>query len=264
MLEQYSTAQVAEFLGWPQSRVYRYVKDGLVNPDRAGRGYAFAFRDLVVLRAADQLIRLAVSPRRVRQTLNRLAANLDAARPLSTVNVGLAGNRIVSREGAMAWEVDSGQAVLDLGDPPPATASQITPRLPDSDDLYHAALEVEEKDAARAIALYQQAIEADESHPDAYINLGRLKQRSGDLAAARAQYAKALRRDPDSPLARFNLATALEEGGDLDAAEKAYLAALEVPHPVPETHLNLARIYSTRGDLQRVIRHLRVIKFWQN
>ncbi|MDJ0655624.1 MAG: tetratricopeptide repeat protein [Xanthomonadales bacterium] len=260
-MARYTPADVARMLEWPRSRLYDYIRDGLVQPERQGRHYYFNFQDLVVLRAARELIRSQVPSRRVKKALALLRGRLDG-KPLSAVRLHLAGGQVLVREGDWLWEPETGQGQFNFE--PSGSAETVagpadSAPAGDSADHYNQGLDLEEHDPESAIAAYRQAIDMDDGHADAHINLGRLLQQRGQYQQARDHYQQALAIDPVNAIARFNLGTVLEDLGDLDAAMDAYRQA--TGH-LADAHLNLARLYAASGDQQRALRHLKEVHFW--
>lgn len=257
----YSSADVCQLLQWPASRLYGYVKDGLVQPERVAGAYQFTFNDLVVLRAANQLLEHNLPARRVRKVLRMLVVRLASNRPLSTVGLAAVGDAVAVREDGLLWEVESGQAQINF-DVPAVTVALVTPGQAanhDDVDCYDAALELEADDPEAATGLYLKAIEADDRHADAHINVGRLEQQAGRLEAAREHYERALELEPDNALAHFNMGTLME---DLEMVQQAELHYLQATGKVADAHLNLARLYASWGDTRKAIRHLRTVRFW--
>ena len=76
-------------------------------------------------------MRERVPPRRVASALRKLRARLPDARPLTGVQLGAEDQRVVAREGAARWQVDSGQVLLDFergGAPADGAARRPSPR----------------------------------------------------------------------------------------------------------------------------------------
>ena len=111
----YTTRHVAEILGLPEERVRAFAREGLLEPQRGrGNAYRFSFQDIVLLRAARDLIDRDVPPRRVHSALRRLRAQLPVGRPLSAVRVSAAGERVIVRDESAAWDPETGQVSLDF------------------------------------------------------------------------------------------------------------------------------------------------------
>src|SRR5262249_30946568 len=111
----YGTRDVARVLGFSPSQIRSFVRAGLVKPrrDPAGR-YRFSFPDLVLLRAARGLAEARIPQRKIRRALRKLARERPLDQGLSDLAFAAEGNRIVVRDGAAAWEPQSGQTLLEF------------------------------------------------------------------------------------------------------------------------------------------------------
>ena len=263
----YTTRQVAEILGLTEERVRSFARAGLLHPERArGNALRFTFQDIVLLRAARDLLEQDVPPRRVRAALLSLRAQLPQGRPLSAVRVSAAGERVVVRDHDTQWEPETGQVALDfsVGE----LAVRVEPFAPDvaaadaddaelsADDWYDVALDLEAVSADKARAAYRRAIALDPGHAEAHLNLGRILHEAGDLAGAESHYRQACAAHPESALAAFNLGVALEDRGEPREAMAAYRRALELDGENAEAHFNLGRLCEALGDKRGALQHL--------
>lgn len=254
----YSTQEVSELLAWPTPRIHNFVRSGLVQPEKNRRRYIFSFRDLVVLRAAKELIDGGLSTRKVKRAMAAVAHLLPDGRPLSTVRVSKTGKHVVVREGELCWEAESGQGhmLFEVSEQHPEELP-LSNKYKESDEWYDRAIDLEHNAPAEAMRAYSKAIELDSNQADAHINLGRLLQETGRLAEAEGHYRRALTCAPDNAVAAFNLGTVLEDQGRETAALEAYNAALP---DLADAHHNLARLYEKLGWRKDAIRHLRAFQ----
>ena len=263
----YSAQDVARMLGLPPGRLRAYVRSGVLAPERGENGeLRFSFRDLLLLRTAEGLVRERVPPRRVASALRKLRATLPEAQPLTGVQLGAEGQRVVAREGTARWQVDSGQVLLDFdrvacrteegaalppladlparrtGGPAPAALAVVArdaaePTLSpvalkgdvaalSIEELYEIGCDLEEADPAQAEASYAAVLARAPRHADAHINLGRLLHERGDLEGAEGHYRQALAGRPDDPTATFNLGVALEDQEYVAEAIEVYERAI--------------------------------------
>jgi tetratricopeptide (TPR) repeat protein len=284
----YTAQDVARMLGLPPARLRAYVRSGVLSPDRGERGeLRFSFQDLLLLRTAEGLVRDRVPPRHVTSALRKLRRRLPDARPITGVQLGAEGERVVAREGAARWQVDSGQVLLDfegrarLADAPdgplPAMAELPLRRAADgadvpaaaatsdvvplsTEELYEVGCDLEETDPSHAEASYRQVLSRAPRHADAHINLGRLLHERGDFARAEDHYRRALNERPDDPTATFNLGVALEDQGRVDDALEAYERSVALNPQNADAHYNAARLYEKGGDYGASLRHLRAYR----
>jgi tetratricopeptide (TPR) repeat protein len=263
-----STAEVARILGLAPARIRELVRSGLCRPARRGRGLRFGFQDVVVLRAAHELIGKRVPAARVRRALARLARELPEDRPVSGLRIFADGRNVAVRDGATAWQPETGQVLLDfdvaeLADK--VAAIRDAPRAQEArrDRARHEldrAIELEDDDARAAERAYARALELDPDLVDAYVNLGRLAHEAGDPREALRLYAQALQRAPDDALIHFNMAVALEDTQGTSPAVSHYRRALELDPSFADAHYNLAGLYEQLGRETDALRHYHAYK----
>jgi tetratricopeptide (TPR) repeat protein len=271
-MKGYSTRDVAEVVDLPASTILSWVRAGLLLPSRGlGNAFVFSFQDVVLLRAARELLDAEVPMRRVKHALQTLREQLPAGRPLSAVHFTAVGERIVARDADTLWEPASGQIILDVSGA--GTGESVTridgreaatgragePEDPSeltADDWYDRALELEVAAPERAKEAYRRAIEADPDHGEAHLNLGRLLHEEGEVALAEAHYRSALATDPASARAFYNLGVALEDQGRRAGAIQAYESALSLDPGLAVAHFNLSRLFEAQGRPADALSHL--------
>jgi tetratricopeptide (TPR) repeat protein len=265
----YTTRQVAEILGLTEERVRSFARAGLLDSARGPRNeLRFSFQDIVLLRAARELLDQNVPARRVRAALLSLRVQLPQGRPLSAVRVSADGERVVVRDQDTAWEPETGQVALDFS--VRELASRVEPFAPDAgvaaqaaaddeqsaDDWYDVALDLEAVSIEKALAAYRRAIALDPGHAEAHLNLGRLLHERGDLEGAESHYRQACAAQPENALAAFNLGVALEDRGAARDAVATYRRALKLDPALAAAHFNLGRLCEAAGDKAGALQHL--------
>lgn len=266
-----STAEVARILGLPESRIRSIVRAGLCRPGRRGRAYAFRFQDLVVLRAARELLEHRVPMVRVRRALAALARELPPERSLAGLRIRADGRQVVVAERGTTWQPETGQLLLDFALDPLAErvarlereeeAAPVAPvRSADAERAFHRALELDDEDPERAIAAYRRAVALDAAFVDAWVNLGRLLHERGQASEAVRVYHRALALAPDDPVVHFNLALALEDAKGAEPALAHYRRALELDPDFADAHYNLAGLHEQLGRKAEALRHYRDYK----
>jgi tetratricopeptide (TPR) repeat protein len=265
----WSVRDVSQMLGLSPAQIRSFAARGLVDPDRGVRGeLRFGFRDLILLRTANELTAARVPARRLKRVLERLREQLPEGRELTGVRITADGERVTVCDGSSVWNPESGQALFDFSVSDVATkaapymietAREARQRSDgvSADDWYELACEVEPDSADEAVAAYRKAIEIDPSHADAHVNLGRLLHERGKAAAAETHYRAALAIDGEHPVAAFNLGVALEDQGRTREAIGAYLRAIELEPENADAHYNLAGLYERRGEKAAALRHLK-------
>jgi tetratricopeptide (TPR) repeat protein len=263
-----STAEVARILGLAPARIRALVRSGLCRPTRGARGHAFRFQDVVVLRAAHELMGQRVPAARVRRALARLARELPEDRPVSGLRIFADGRHVAVRDRGTSWQPETGQVLLDfdveeladkvaeIRDAPRARQE----RSAQARQQLDRALELEDDDARAAARAYARALELDSDLVDAYVNLGRLAHEAGDPREALRLYAQALARDPDDALIHFNMAVALEDTQGTSPAVSHYRRALELDPSFADAHYNLAGLYEQLGRETDALRHYHAYK----
>jgi tetratricopeptide (TPR) repeat protein len=287
-----STAEAARILGMREARIRELVRGGLCRPARRGRRYALSFQDLVVLRAARDLLAQQVPVARVRRALAALRAELPDDRPLSGLRVVADGRHVAVCAGGAAWQPETGQRLLGLGagfevdalaarvaalehgELRPSTAGpgadgagagaedapQPAGRAAEAAGHFRTGLELDGEDDVAAIAAYRRAVALDPGLVDAWVNLGRLVHEGGDAREAARLYREALARAPEDPVVHFNLALALEDVKGAEAAAAHYERALELDPGFADAHYNLAGLYEQLGRGRDALRHYRAYK----
>lgn len=250
------------------AQVRSFVRSGFLEPARGPRReYRFRFQDLVVLRAARELVAQKVPSRRLRRVLRDLRSQLPRGRSLAELRISFEGGAFVVRSGGEAWEPESGQRLLDFEVAElAARAAPLAPALVEragdpetlsADDWYELGFELEASSIDQAMGAYRRSLEADQAHPDSHLNLGRLLHEEGEPQTAFRHYQAALSARPEDATAAFNLGVAHQDLGKADEAKSCYRAALELEPDLADAHFNLAVLLEQEGDSAATIRHLK-------
>jgi tetratricopeptide (TPR) repeat protein len=267
----YAARDVARLLGMTAAQLQAYVRAGCIEPRRDAVGEPrYSFQDLVLLRTARALTR-DLPPRRVYRALRELRHQLPRGRAITGVRLSATGDTVVVHDGAVAWEPESGQALLDFDmaefaarvEPLArrnAAAAEAAEAELDAEDWYGVACDLEPFDDAGARRAYARALEADPAHVDARLNLGRMLHEAGDVKAAESHYRRALDHGGDHPTAWFNLAVALEDLGRPVDALDAYEHALAADPLFADAHYNMATLCEKLGDFHAALRHLQIFR----
>lgn len=255
-------------IGLKPAQIRSFVRSGFLEPKRGNRReYRFRFQDLVVLRAARGLAAERVPSRRLRRVLRDLREQLPRGRSLAELRISFEAGNIVVRSGGEAWEPESGQRLLDFEVAElAAKAALLAPALVEragdpetltAEDWYELGFELEASSIDQACSAYKRALDADDEHVDAHLNLGRLLHEEGDAKAAFAHYQTALTVRPEDATAAFNLGVAHQDLGRVAQALACYRASLEADPALADAHFNLAVLLEQTGDSAGTIRHLK-------
>lgn len=262
-MRAYSTREVAELIGDSQQRVRAAARAGFVAPSRTPQGrLLFSFQDLVLLRSTKALERQNLGARRTWRALRAVRAHLPEDRPLSSVRVVAAHDRVLVRDNATSWEPESGQTLFDFaaGELEPARTDRAAIKVVatgSADYWFERGLKLDRaeayEDAARA---YRRALDLEANHVNAHVNLGRIMHGARDYHAAEMLYREALELCPSHAIAAFNLGVVLEDQGAVDDAIDSYHHAISADPTLPDAHYNLARLYECLGKRALAARHL--------
>ena len=264
----YTTEEVARLLGLSPAQIRSYTRAGFLSPARGARGdLRFTFQDLVLLRAAKGLMAARIPAAQIRGSLRRLKQQLPRGRALSELRITAEGHRVVARDGAVAWNPESGQLVLDfdvarlaqraapLARRQAAAAREVEDDF-DADDWFELGLELEVSAPAEARDAYRRALELDPHHADARVNLGRLLVESDRAEEAETHFRAVVADHPDHATAWFNLGIALEDRRRPNDAVKAYERAITADRRLADAYFNLARLYEQAGKRAAALRNL--------
>ncbi|HSM83843.1 MAG TPA: tetratricopeptide repeat protein [Nodosilinea sp.] len=129
-----------------------------------------------------------------------------------------------------------------------ALAQAVPPRLKLGAWINYGSLKKAQGDLEGAIALFEQAIEADPTLALAHYNLGTAHRARGYLDEAIAAYRQAIALDPHYPEAHQNLGVALFKLGQLPEALQAFRRAIEIYDTLdPATATSLRRGVANLG-----------------
>jgi len=271
-LPGFSTREVARLLRVTQARVRSLVYAGFVTPGRGpGRRYRFSFQDVVVLRAARDLVASRIPAARIARIVGRLRVELPGGRSLASLRIAADGAQVVVREGGDAWEPESGQLLLDF-----TVADLVVRAMPlarqaaaaahasgdemSAEEWFALGYELEATELDEAIRAYREAVRLDPGHADAHVNLGRLLHERGGVAAAARHYRKAAALRPTDATAAYDLGVALQDLGRFEEAAEVYGAAIELAPGHADTYFNLSAVCERLGHEALAIRHLKTYR----
>jgi tetratricopeptide (TPR) repeat protein len=267
MERRLATADVARVLGLPAARIRGWVRRGFCSPERVGGRLSFSFQDLVVLRAARELVDQQVPAARVREALASLEKALPEDVHLAAVRVFADGRRVAVRDDTGSFDATTGQGLLDFAVAPLAdavaelhVAAESEPDHAEARQAFEQALALETSDPVAACRAYGRSLELDPEQTDAYVNLGRLALEAGDVRDAARLFHAALERSPSDAVIHFNLALALEDTSGGSSAAAHYERAIELDPDFADAHFNLAGLCEELGRGAEAIQHYRAYR----
>ncbi len=256
----YSLRTLQSLLGISRRALQGLIAAGFVQPTRGARNeLRFSYQDLVVLRTAFQLRSANISTQRIRQALSRVRRDISDAQPLSCIRLTAVGNAVAVKQGALQWDVTSGQLLLDLEGAPEGgvtsidhAASKQMERRAQATYWFMQAEELHEHDPSGAERAYRKALElAPELHIDAYNNLGELLSRSDERCEeALAVFDQALQHFAQSDLLHYNRAVLLERLAKLEEAAASYLQSVTLNPHNEDAHYGRATTLERLGRLE--------------
>ena len=265
----FSVREVSAMLGLSAAQIRGFASKGFLKPERGSRGeLRFGFHDLIILRTAGELSSARIPQRKVRRVLEILREQLPEGRSLAAIRIATDGDRVVVRDGGAVWNPESGQSLFDFAVSDVALkAAPFVARAAEAarnrdtetsaEEWYELGCELELTDPEKAADAYRRALQLDDSHADAHVNLGRLLHEGRAPAAAEKHYRAALELDPEHATAAFNLGVALEDLGRVRDAIEVYEQAIGIDPSNADAHYNLAGILEKRGEKAAALRHLK-------
>ena len=258
-MQEYSQADLRRLFGLPATLIRSLGQAGYVTRSASEGKTEYSFQDLLILRMAGALKAAKISSPKILAALAKIRAVLPPGQMLTTMALAASGKDIAVRNGASEWVAASGQYALPLV--ASVKAGQVT-RLPTpvagskthlAQNHYTRGHSLEETDVVAARTAYLDALNTQEDHLEARINLGRLLHLDGQLKEAEKVYRQA---KTSSALLSFNLAILLE---DLDREEEAiavYRDALAQDPLMHDAHFNLSRLHENANQPRDALRHL--------
>lgn len=261
-MHPYGVRDVEKLLRLSRSSIRTLVAAGFVSPARGPRNaWRFSFQDLILLRTARALAEAKVPRRRITTSIRELRRHLPDTMPLCGLRICAVAERVVVKEGGSRWQADSGQYLLAFeGNPADGSLSVFecgnAEATPSAEDWFQRgeALESENSEAARQA--YRQAIAADPTFLDAYINLGSLLHETGRLAQAESVYRDAAQACGNDPSLLYNLGVLLDDLNRKNEALETYETALHGDPDLADCHYNLALLCKELARPREAIRHM--------
>lgn len=258
--DAYTFRRVQELLGLSRAVVRGLIAAGFVAPARGARNeFRFSFQDLMVLRTAHALRRSGIPSRRIFRALAHLKAGLPGELPLSGLRITAVGADVAVHDRSGPRHAESGQLLIDFEvarvDGTVAFMPASAPPRTAGIDWFRQGESLEVTDRAAAEQAYRQAIEAEPSRVQPYLNLGALLCEDGRCADAVALYERAGTLGIEDATLAFNQGVALERIDRLADAVEAYARALRRDAGFADAHYNLAVICEKTGDARGALRH---------
>ncbi len=251
----FSTRAAGRILAIAPHRIRYWLRRNLLSVSSQGRRYRLAFGDLLMLRMARELLPRRRSLKAVERCLGRARAAMPPALPMTAVRLSCEDGTIIVRDGALAFEAESGQLLLDFA--PKREAGKLeegfgAARLR---ERFEEARRLAEVDPVRALTLYARLLESEPQNYEAGVRLAELRQSQGDLHGALRSLLGAAAAAPTSADAHLRLGRLYRVRGETAEAILSLRRALECDSNLVEAHRMLAEIYQEMGRLHDAHRH---------
>jgi tetratricopeptide (TPR) repeat protein len=291
MIELYSVRDVARILAVQESRLRYWTQTGFVGPTvRKGGRFYYTFRDLVAVKAAQDLIAAGLPLQKVRRNVEALRKALPGdAHPASRLRVCCDGEAVVALDDDVVFQPVGGQLVMAFTLPSfgehvaevlamprvapgaAADADAAAAAAPSEIDdppteanggtaayrqFVEACAAEDRGDSQLAEHLLRQALELEPHMAAALTNLGNLVYRQGELEEARRLYERALDHDPAQPEARYNLGNLLEDLGETELAIAELRRVCATAPGFADAHYNLGLMLARVGGAAQARQHL--------
>jgi tetratricopeptide (TPR) repeat protein len=260
----YTTKDVARMLGLDPALVRAFARAGIEEVSKGPRGeMRFGFRDLVLLRAARNLVTASIPPVRVREILRKLRSRMPPGEPASGARLAAEGGRVVARLGGRTWDAESGQARFEFGGAEAPPLRRIAPGeeeagapVFEADEWLELGVRLEPFAPEEARESFRRCLELRPRHPEAHARLGRMLQSQGEFAAAAEHHALAVEAEPSDADHHHDLGLALEGLGRLADAMKAWRDCVRLEPGHADAYLHLAVAADRAGDKRAALEYL--------
>ncbi len=256
----FSTRAAARILAVPPERIRHWVKRRLVSPSATrGRRLRFAFKDLLVMRLAKELLAAGRHLEPARRTFERVRSLVGLARPVSSLKLENRDGRIVVRDGRACFEAESGQLLLDFERR--TCPGKVEQRFgaARARARFEEARRLAEEDPLKALTIYSGRADLEPANFDAHLRLAALFEREGDLSAALRHLLGAAAVIPANAEVHLKLGLLYRRRGETEDAIRSLGRSLECDPVLVEAHRNLAEIYEELGRKRDAVRHFGAI-----
>lgn len=254
--QTFSTRAAARIIAVSPDRIRYWVRHRLVRPvAHAGRRHRFAFRDLLLMRLAKELLPTRHHLEPVQRCLARLHTFLDPSRPLTALKLINDDGRIVAREGAVRFDAESGQLLLDFA---PEALGKVDERFGPArvQERFDEAKRIADQDPLKALQLYADVLGREPRNFEAHMQVAALLEDKEDLSGALRHLLGAGAILPTNATVHLKLGLLYRKREEFEAAARSLLRAIECDPSSIDAHRNLAEIYERLGRPREALRHM--------
>jgi tetratricopeptide (TPR) repeat protein len=256
----FSTRAAARILAVPPERIRYWVRRRFISPSATrGRRYRFAFKDLLVMRLAKELLPSRRHLEPVQRAVERVRAMVGASRPVSSLKLENLDGRIVVRDGPTCFEAETGQIIFDFEQR--FARGKVDDRfgIARARERFDEARRLAEEDPLRALSLYSNLATHEPVGFETHMHLAALLEEQGDLAGALRHLLGAASAAPANAEVYMKLGLMYRKLGAADHAIRSLLQAVECDPALITAHRNLADLYEQAGRQNDALRHLSAI-----
>ncbi len=253
----YSTRAAARIVAVSPHRIRYWVKQRLIKPTaKRGRRYRFAFRDLVLMRMAKDLLSGRRHLQPVQTSVQRVRALTEPSRPLTSLKLETRDGMILVRAGELVFEAETGQLCFQFGGPPHIGKVEEGFGPARVRERFEEARRIAENDPFRALTLYTDLLGREPRNFELHMRMAGLLEREGDLGGAVRHLLGAAVLVPASPEVHRRLGLLYRKRDEDGKALESFRRAIECDPASVEVHRNLAELYEKFGHKREAMRHL--------
>jgi tetratricopeptide (TPR) repeat protein len=255
-VQTFSTRAAARILAVSPDRIRYWVRRRLVQPSGRGRRYRFAFKDLLVMRMAKELLPSRRHLEPFQRCFDKARAFFDPARPVTSLKLHNEDGRIVVQDGDIAFEAESGQLLLRFE--AARRAGKIEDRFGPARvrERFEEAKRLAESDPLRALMLYSDLLGREPRNFELNLRMASLLEREGDIAGALSHLLGAAVVAPANAEVHLRLGMLYRKRDEPDNALQSFARAAECDPLSIEAHRHLAELYEQIGRKRDALRHL--------
>jgi len=253
----YSTRAAARILAVSPDRIRYWVKHRLIQPAaKRGRRYHFAFRDLILMRMAKELLTGRRNLQSLKRCVERVHTCAEPSRPLSSLKLEGRDGSIRVRQGEIVFEAESGQLCLQFD------RTQGNGKVEESFGpararaRFEEARRIAEDDPFRALTLYSDLLGREPRNFELHLRMAGLLEREGDLAGALRHLLGAAVLVPANAEVHQRLGLLYRKRQENENALQSFLRAIECNPAALDAHRNLAELFEKLGHKREAMRHL--------